>query len=287
MRGLYVPQFTAFTSDFAVDFKATKDHGAWLIENGVSGLVPFGTFGEGASLSLAEKQRVTLDLLEIKKNAALIPTLICNSLGEILEYLKFAEDLPIDGVMVIPPSYFKPVTDTMLADFYKRICAATKHRVIAYNIPATSLKISAELASSIPVWGVKDSSGDITSAENYFSKNVKVLVGSDSLLAQAIKKGANGGICGIGNFFPRQMVQVYQLSTDGAFDQAEELIARIMNAVAPVLKPEFGFVEAIGSLKSLAAKVIPTGLGDMRTPVPTHRPTDSEINEALTRISYL
>jgi dihydrodipicolinate synthase/N-acetylneuraminate lyase len=59
MRGLYVPQFTAFTSDFAVDFKATKDHGAWLIENGVSGLVPFGTFGEGASLSLAEKQRVT------------------------------------------------------------------------------------------------------------------------------------------------------------------------------------------------------------------------------------
>jgi hypothetical protein len=82
-------------------------------------------------------------------------------------------------------------------------------------------------------------------------------------------------------------VQVYQLSTDGAFDQAEELIARIMNAVAPVLKPEFGFVEAIGSLKSLAAKVIPTGLGDMRTPVPTHRPTDSEINEALTRISYL
>ena len=46
MRGLYVPQFTAFTSDFAVDFKATKDHGAWLIENGVSGLVPFGTFGK-------------------------------------------------------------------------------------------------------------------------------------------------------------------------------------------------------------------------------------------------
>ena len=138
MRGLYVPQFTAFTSSFAVDFKATKDHGAWLVDNGVSGLVPFGTFGEGASLSLAEKQRITLDLLGIKKSAALIPTLICNSLGEILEYLKFTEDLPIDGVMVIPPSYFKPVTDAMLADFYKRICGATKHRVIARSEEHTS-----------------------------------------------------------------------------------------------------------------------------------------------------
>ena len=72
MRGLYVPQFTAFTADFSVDFKATKDHGAWLVDNGVSGLVPFGTFGEGASLSLAEKQRITLDLLEIKKDRAQI-----------------------------------------------------------------------------------------------------------------------------------------------------------------------------------------------------------------------
>lgn len=287
MHGLFVPQFTAFTSDFSVDFKATKDHGAWLVENGVSGLVPFGTFGEGASLSLAEKQKVTLDLIEIKKDKALIPTLICNSLGEILEYLHFAKDLPIDGVMVIPPSYFKPVNDQMLADFYSRVCDATDHKVIAYNIPATSLKISAELAASIPVWGVKDSSGDIKSAENYLAKKVKVLVGSDSLLAQAIKAGANGGICGIGNFFPTQMVKVYQLSTSGKFDEAEALIASIMNAVAPVLKPDFGFVEAIGSLKSLAAKVIPTGLGDMRTPVPTHRPARSEIDESLVRISYL
>ena len=287
MHGLYVPQFTAFTSDYAVDYRATKDHGAWLIENGVSGLVPFGTFGEGASLSLAEKIKVTLDLLDIRKDKAIIPTLICNSIGEILEYLNFAKDLPLAGVMVIPPSYFKPVNDQMLADFYRRICDATSHKIIAYNIPATSLPISAELAASLPVWGVKDSSGDITSAEKYLAKKVKVLVGSDSLLAQAIQRGANGGICGIGNFFPRQMVNVYQLSSEGKFTEAEELIAKIMNAVAPVLKPEFGFVEAIGSLKSLAARVIPTGLGDMRTPVPTHRPTADELNEALTRISYL
>ena len=63
LSGLFVPQFTAFNQDNSVDYKATREHGQWLIENNVSGLVPFGTFGEGASLSLREKERITLYLL--------------------------------------------------------------------------------------------------------------------------------------------------------------------------------------------------------------------------------
>lgn len=287
LNGLFVPQFTAFNADNSVDYKATKEHGKWLVDNNVSGLVPFGTFGEGASLSLREKQRVTLDLLEIMGNASLIPTLICNSLGEVEEYLSFAEDLPLAGIMVIPPSYFKNVTDATLVDFYNVVSSKTSHKIVAYNIPSFSLKISPEVASKVPVWGVKDSSGDIDSAQRYRNLNVRVLIGSDSLLVKAMQIGASGGICGIANFFPSQMRSVYELSSTGKAQEAETLLASIIDVVDPLLQGDLGLGGAIGVLKSFAQSVIPTSVGQMRLPVETLQPTTSDLNESVARARAL
>ncbi len=283
LNGLFVPQFTAFNQDNSVDYQATKEHGAWLIDNNVSGLVPFGTFGEGASLSLREKERITIDLLEVMKDKELIPTLICNSLGEIQEYLDFAEDLPLAGIMVIPPSYFKNVTDETLTDFYNQVTAKSRHKIIAYNIPACSLKIAPKVAASVPVWGVKDSSGEIESAQRYRNLGVRVLIGSDALLTRALEIGASGGICGIANFFPKQMRQVYEDWNAGKKNEATIKLENLMNVVAPLLKSDSGFGGAIGLLKTFAKDWIPTKLGDMRSPVETSRPAADEIALALSR----
>lgn len=283
LNGLFVPQFTAFNQDNSVDYQATKEHGAWLIDNNVSGLVPFGTFGEGASLSLREKERITIDLLEVMKDKELIPTLICNSLGEIHEYLDFAEDLPLAGIMVIPPSYFKNVTDETLTDFYNQVTAKSRHKIIAYNIPACSLKIAPKVAASVPVWGVKDSSGEIESAQRYRNLGVRVLIGSDALLTRALEIGASGGICGIANFFPKQMRQVYEDWNAGKKNEATIKLENLMSVVAPLLKSDSGFGGAIGLLKTFAKDWIPTKLGDMRSPVETSRPAADEIALALSR----
>lgn len=287
LNGLFVPQFTAFNSDNSVDYKATQAHGKWLVDNNVSGLVPFGTFGEGASLSLREKERITIDLLEVIGNASLIPTLICNSLGEIEEFLSFAEDLPLAGIMVIPPSYFKNATDKTLIDFYNLITSKTSHKIIAYNIPAFSLTISPDVAAKVPVWGVKDSSGDIVSAQRYRNLNVRVLIGSDSLLTKAIQLGASGGICGIANFFPSQMRNVYELSSTGKIQEAEALLASIMDVVDPLLQGDLGLGGAIGVLKSFAQSVIPNQVGRMRLPVETLQPSMSSLNESIARAKAL
>jgi 4-hydroxy-tetrahydrodipicolinate synthase len=236
IEGLFVPQFTVFNKDQKVDYVATKEHGAWLLSHGVTGLVPFGTFGEGSSLSLAEKKRVTTDLLNVINGKMLIPTLISNSLAEIQEYLEFAEDLPIAGVMVSPPSYYRPVTDENLIEFYRLIARKTTHPIIAYNIPATVVTISSSVASQIPIWGVKDSSGIIGSAEDFINKKVKVLVGSDSLLIQALQKGASGGICGLGNLFPAQMAEVYRNYRGGHLQEAEETLKFVIDTVNGFLK---------------------------------------------------
>jgi 4-hydroxy-tetrahydrodipicolinate synthase len=287
LNGLFVPQFTAFNADNSVDYKATQAHGKWLVDNNVSGLVPFGTFGEGASLSLREKEKVTIDLLEVIGDASLIPTLICNSLGEIEEFLSFAEDLPLAGIMVIPPSYFKNATDETLIEFYNVVTSKTSHKIIAYNIPAFSLKISPEVVAKVPVWGVKDSSGDINSTQRYRNLNVRVLIGSDSLLTQAIQLGASGGICGIANCFPSQMRSVYELSTTGKVQEAEALLASIMDVVDPLLQGDLGLGGAIGVLKSFAHSVIPNQVGRMRLPVETLQPSTSSLNESIARAKAL
>jgi len=267
IEGLFVPQFTIFNKDQKVDYVATKEHGAWLLSNGVTGLVPFGTFGEGSSLSLSEKKRVTTDLLNVTNGKLLIPTIISNSLAEIQEYLEFAEDLPIAGVMISPPSYYRPVTDENLIEFYRLIARKTTHPIIAYNIPATVVTISSSVASQIPIWGVKDSSGIISSAEDFLSKKVKVLVGSDSLLIQALEKGASGGICGLGNIFPAQMAEVYRKYRGGHQEEAEETLKFVIDTVNGFLQPEFVFGDIISAVKEAGKVLNIPNLGTMRLPV--------------------
>ncbi len=267
IEGLFIPQFTIFNKDQKVDYVATKEHGAWLLSNGVTGLVPFGTFGEGSSLSLAEKKRVTTDLLNITNGKMLIPTIISNSLAEIQEYLEFAEDLPIAGVMVSPPSYYRPVSDENLIEFYRLIARKTTHPIIAYNIPATVVTLSSSVASQIPIWGVKDSSGIISSAEDFLSKKVKVLVGSDSLLIQALQKGASGGICGLGNIFPAQMAEVYRRYRGGQLQEAEETLSFVIDTVNGFLQPEFAFGDIISAVKEAGKVLNNPNLGPMRLPV--------------------
>ena len=277
MQGLLVPQLTAFDKSNNVDYVATVEHGEWLLSNGVSGLVPFGTFGEGASLSLREKMKITEDLTDISNNSLLVPAVISNSLGEIWEYLDFLKDIPVDAVMITPPNYFKPIDNQSMIDFYKAVASRTHHKIVAYNIPACSLKIETEVAKNIPIWGVKDSSGDINSAIAYLENGVSVLLGSDILLVKGIAAGASGGICGLANFFPKQMSRVYSLAIHGDLEAAETLVRETVGVFDHVLKPDFTTVLAIGCLKNVGATIIPTKVGKMRLPCPTWQPSEEEM----------
>lgn len=277
MQGLLVPQLTAFDMNNNVDYVATVEHGQWLLSNGVTGLVPFGTFGEGASLSLRERMKITEDLAGISSNSLLVPAVISNSLGDIWEYLDFLKDIPVDAVMITPPNYFKPIDNQSMIDFYKAVASRTHHKIVAYNIPSCSLKIEVEVANNIPIWGVKDSSGDINSAINYLENDVSVLLGSDILLVKGIAAGASGGICGLANFFPEQMSQVYSLATSGDLEAAESLVRETVGIFDHILKPDFAPVVAIGCLKNAAATIIPTKVGKMRLPCPTWQSSEEEM----------
>jgi 4-hydroxy-tetrahydrodipicolinate synthase len=268
LKGLYVPCYSAFHKSGAVNYKATVEHGSWLISQGVNGLVPFGIFGEGASLSFSERCQLTLGLIDIRGTAEIIPTVISNSFGEILDFFKFIEGMPISAVMVIPPSYYRPIPDSSLIDFYKRLSEKTEHKIIAYNIPSSSIRISPMVLSQIPVWGVKDSSGDLDSARAFLATGRNLLIGSDPLLSKSVALGAMGGVVGVGNLFPRQMVRVCELSLMGDLIAAEALLQRVLQIILQLVGPSAGMNRMIGTLKKIAQLRGPPSVGDMRYPLP-------------------
>lgn len=268
LEGLLVPMFTALKSDESVAYEETIKHAAWLVKAGVDGLVPFGTFGEGASLSLSEKIKLTEGILKVSGSAKVVPSLICNSFGEIAEYLDFANATKIDGVMVMPPSYFRPGDDGALTDFFAKVLKLTTKPVIAYNFPAMSLTIAPKVLTGLGVWGVKDSSGSIDSAKSYIDAKIKLLIGSDTLLANGISLGAAGGICGLANFFPKRMKRVHDLAKSGKIEEANRELIPVAEFSAGVVQEGFTPGLAISAFKTSAAKFIPTPLGDMRTPAP-------------------
>jgi 4-hydroxy-tetrahydrodipicolinate synthase len=281
MKGLFVPQLTAFNSNQKVDYVATKEHGAWLLDNGAFGLVPFGTFGEGSALSLSEKKRITNDLLTISNGKLVIPTVISNSLEEICEYIEFANSLPIEAIMVSPPSYFRPISDEKMIEFYRFICQKSLHPVLAYSIPATALRVPSVVAASTPVWGVKDSSGDIGLATEFLKDKVKVLIGTDRLLVEALKLGAAGGICGLGNLFPARMAGVYRSFVGGKIEEAEATLSSVINFTSHFLRPEFGFGESIAAAKAVSNLLNPINLGGVRLPSASFELTDQMKSELL------
>jgi 4-hydroxy-tetrahydrodipicolinate synthase len=281
MKGLFVPQLTAFNSNQKVDYVATKEHGAWLLDNGAFGLVPFGTFGEGSALSLSEKKRITNDLLTISNGKLVIPTVISNSLEEICEYIEFANSLPIEAIMVSPPSYFRPISDEKMIEFYRFICQKSLHPVLAYSIPATALRVPSVVAASTPVWGVKDSSGDIDLAAEFLKDKVKVLIGTDRLLVEALKLGAAGGICGLGNLFPARMAGVYRSFVGGKIEEAEATLSTVINFTSHFLRPEFGFGESIAAAKAVSNLLNPINLGGVRLPSASFELTDQMKSELL------
>jgi 4-hydroxy-tetrahydrodipicolinate synthase len=281
MKGLFVPQLTAFNSNQKVDYVATKEHGAWLLDNGAFGLVPFGTFGEGSALSLSEKKRITNDLLTISNGKLVIPTVISNSLEEICEYIEFANSLPIEAIMVSPPSYFRPISDEKMIEFYRFICQKSLHPVLAYSIPATALRVPSVVAASTPVWGVKDSSGDIGLATEFLKDKVKVLIGTDRLLVEALKLGAAGGICGLGNLFPARMAGVYRSFVGGQIEEAEATLSTVINFTSHFLRPEFGFGESIAAAKAVSNLLNPINLGGVRLPSASFELTDQMKSELL------
>jgi len=181
IEGVYVANVTPFKDDGSldVDIGAYLEHVSWLAEMGVRGIVPFGTNGEGPSVTLGEKLWVLEALFGRGFPIQVIPAVMQNNLPETLQMLRVLEDYPATAVLILPPYYFKPVEPEGMVRFYEMVLAATDHTAIIYHIPKYAVPVPAGVVQDLPVWGVKDSGGEEGYAEAVLEGGKGVLLGTE------------------------------------------------------------------------------------------------------------
>jgi dihydrodipicolinate synthase/N-acetylneuraminate lyase len=277
IEGVYVANVTPFEEDsaFAVDEEAYLAHVSWLAEMGVHGVVPFGTNGEGPSVTLGEKLRVLEALFGRGLRTQIIPAVMQNNLPETLEMLRVLENYPAAAVLVLPPYYFKPVEPEGMVRFYEMVLGATSHPIIVYHIPKYAVPVPAEVVRDLPVWGVKDSGGEEGYAEAVLAGNKGVLLGTEDGLWRRLDTGAQGVISALANIIPEEVIDLYRKHREGDESGGEALSERLQKARA--MTKEYA---SPAVLKKLAQARHGAQMGTVRPPfVPV--PADYDPERAL------
>ena len=226
--GVIAPVLTPYDADLDPDPVRFVEHAAWLLEDGCTGLAPFGTTGEALSLGLAERRGLLDALLEGGVDPTrLMPGAGLCSIPDTVELCRHAVEAGCGGVMVLPPFYFKGVSDDGVFEHVARVIdrvADDRLRVYLYHIPPQAvIGFSVELVGRlIGAWpdtvaGLKDSSGDwsYTAALLAEYPGFRVLSGSEAFLLDNLRHGGGGCITATGNVNARRIRAVYDAFASG------------------------------------------------------------------------
>jgi 4-hydroxy-tetrahydrodipicolinate synthase len=225
IEGVLAPVVTPFRKDYAPDAERFVRHCRWLLKSGCAGLAVFGTNSEANSMSVAEKRKLLEALVAGGVPAsALMPGTGHSALSDSIEMTKAAVALGCAGVLMLPPFYYKGVSDEGLyrnfAEVIERV-GDDRLQVYLYHIPpvsqvSISLDLIDRLIAKYPgiVAGVKDSSGEWSNTKamlDAFSKRgFDVFAGSEAFLLDNMRHGGKGCITATGNVNPGPIDNVYR-----------------------------------------------------------------------------
>jgi len=223
ITGVLSPVVTPFGSDLAPDPERFVRQCRWLLSQNV-GLAIFGTNSEANSLSVEEK----IELLDRLVAAGLDPARMmpgtgCCALTDSVRLTAHAMKVGCGGVLMLPPFYYKGVSDDGLfrsfAEIIERVGDA-RLRVYVYHIPPVSevpitLGLVERLLARYPgqVAGMKDSGGDWSNTKAFLDAFAKagfdVFAGSETFLLQNMRHGGAGCISATANVHPGPIARLF------------------------------------------------------------------------------
>ena len=244
IRGLWCATLTPLGAAGEPDHARLAAHVTRLFGAGVDGIALFGTTGEGQSFSMAER-RAGLDGVLARGVGAerVIAGTGCAALTETIELTRHAVTAGCAGALVLPPFFFKGISDDGLYASYARLIDRVgdgRLKLYLYHIPqVTEVPIAhdviARLLERYPgvVAGIKDSGGDFQHTRRLLARfgELAILVGHEPHLPTALAEGGAGTICGIANLYPRLMRRFHDRSLGGGYEEdlqrIETFIARL------------------------------------------------------------
>jgi 4-hydroxy-tetrahydrodipicolinate synthase len=231
--GLTVAMVTPFREG-AIDLEATAQLIDFLIEGGVEGLVISGSTGEAATCSVDERRVLWRFARErVRSRVPVIAGTGTNSTSDSIALTRMAEELGLDGAMVVTPFYNKPTPRGQVAHF-TAVAGSTKLPIVLYNVPGrtgtNTLPDTLEKVQGVAnIVAVKEASGSLDQASAVRARTrLTLLSGDDSLTLPMIAVGATGVVSVAGNVAPAEMRALCDHARAGRTSEAEAIHRRLL-----------------------------------------------------------
>ena len=231
LRGIYAAAITPLDANFAIDLDGFPRLLDFLAERGCHGALLFGTTGEGPSFAPAERLAALRCAQAWRKNwpdFRLLAGVGTPSLQETIELSQAAFEIGMDGVVVLPPYYFRKVSDEGLFQWFGQVigrAVLSGQALFGYHFPSISgvplsIELLARLQAAFPdrFAGLKDSSGEAGFASSLgarFGDSLIVLTGNDRLLSLALENQAAGAITAMANLYSYDLRQTWEAHERG------------------------------------------------------------------------
>lgn len=221
-RGVYAAVLTPFGSDLTPDSDKFVEYCRTLLADGCDGLAPFGTTGEGASLSIDQKMELITAAEEagLPMDRMIVGTGV-SALDDAVKIATLCARYNCEGVLCLPPFYYKNPDEDGLFAFYSQLIEKvddSRLRIFLYHFPGMSavpitLSLVERLLNTYPdtVVGLKDSSGDWDNTRAMIEAfpGFKVFSGSEHFLLDNLRAGGAGCISATTNLTAPQAQAVY------------------------------------------------------------------------------
>ncbi|MDI6028618.1 dihydrodipicolinate synthase family protein [Corticibacterium sp. UT-5YL-CI-8] len=225
LSGVIAAVPTPFDAQRKIDLAAFIEHCSWCLANGCDGLNVLGTTGEANSLSVAQRKSVMAEAASKLDKSRLMVGTGTPDLDTTAELTRYAHQLGFAAALVLPPYYYKPVSDDGLFAWFSALVEMTADSPIGiylYNFPQlTGIEFSPALAERLlrafpdRIKGAKDSSGNL----DYAAKLARiggfdVFPSSEGALGKAKADNYAGCISATVNIDPASSAELLKRQND-------------------------------------------------------------------------
>ncbi len=236
LSGCGTAMVTPFGVDGSIDEGALRALVDWQIDEGIHFLVPCGSTGEAATMSLAEHRRVVeITIEQVKGRVPVVAGAGSNDTVKAIALSKVMKEIGATHLLHTSPMYNKPPQRGIVAH-YRAIADAVDLPIVVYNVPGRTgsnieAKTTIEMAAIKGIHAVKEASGSLSQISDIIRgrpKDFVVLSGDDELTLPVMALGGDGIISVVSNAVPGLMARLCDRMASGDVAGAREIHMKVL-----------------------------------------------------------
>jgi len=239
-RGAGVAIVTPFTEDKSVNYEELGRLIEYQIAGGIDAIIVCGTTGEPVTMTEEERLSViSYTVAKVKRRVPVIAGTGGNCTENVIVFSKMAQDLGVDGLLVVTP-YYNKATQNGLYEHYKAVASSVEIPIIMYNVPSrTGVNILPDTAARLGkevenIVALKEASGNITQVAEVIQKaegSLDIYSGNDDQIVPVLSLGGVGVISVLANVVPKDTHDMVMEYLGGNSESAVKLQLKYMDLI--------------------------------------------------------